>query len=78
MPTERGTPLPASWECRSHSGVLERLRDLEGRADKAAIERGEIVKQLTDIRISIARWMGGLAVALIIVQIATAVLLKVL
>lgn len=78
MNASRGTPAPATWECRSHSGLMERVRDLEERAGKASEERRDIVKQITDIRVSIAKWMGGLAVALVIVQIATAVILKVM
>lgn len=74
----RPTPSPPPGVCLHHGGFYERIRDLEEKASAAVDERRDIVRQVTDIKVSLAKWMGGLAVLLVVVNIATAVLLKVL
>ncbi len=81
MSAPRPTPSPPPrvvGTCHSHAGFYERIRDLEGRATAAAAERRDIVREVTGLRVSIARWMGGLAVLVVVVQVATAILLKVM
>jgi len=75
---ETPSPPPPPSLCPEHSGIHQRIRDLEGRATAASEERRDIVKEVTGLRVSIARWMGGLAVLVVVVQVATAILLKVL
>ena len=69
MAPNRPTPSPPPGVCPHHSGLHERIRDLEGRVDGAREERKEMSKQITDLRLTIAKWVGGMAVALASLQI---------
>jgi len=74
----RPTPPPPPDVCHHHSGYSARIHDLEGRAIAASGERREIVKELTELRVTMARWIGALGVSLAAVQIAVAFAVKLL
>jgi len=74
----RPTPPPPPDVCHHHSGYSARIHDLEGRAIAASIERREIVKEITELRVTMSKWIGGLGVALAAVQIAVAFAVKLL
>lgn len=77
MSTNRPTPAPEPHWCRDHSGLLERVRSLENRATSASQERKSIVNEITGLRVAMAKWFGGLAVLVVVVQIGAAVAVKI-
>lgn len=68
MGDDRPTPQPRGWTCPEHSGMLERIRDLEGRAAGATGERNEMRKDIVDIKVSMARIMTIAGVVIVVVN----------
>jgi len=78
MSHDSDTPPPFARLCTEHSGFHQRIKDLEGRAINAGEERRSMSKELVAIRVNMAKWAGAIAVLLVVVQVTTAVILKVL
>lgn len=76
MATGRPTDPAPPNVCSVHSGIHERVRDLESRADKAEDRQRDLLQEITDIKVQIGRSMGGLGAILVVVQIALAFALK--
>ena len=74
----RPTPPPPPDVCHHHSGYSARVHELETQARGASAERKEIVKELTELRVTMARWIGALGVSLAVVQVAVAFAVKLL
>ena len=70
--------MPDAHVCPSHSGLHHRIKDLEGRAHAAAQERKSMNKEIVALRLLLAKYAGGLAVLLAVVQVATSYLLRAL
>ena len=65
---ERSTPTAPRHCCPEHSGLVERIRDLEGRARAAAGERGEMRKEIVDLKVAHARVTAIAAIGIVIVN----------
>ena len=82
MASDRSTPSPPPGTCAHHSGLVERVRDLEGRATSAGGERREMRKEIVDLRLAhaqtTARWSAVIIAVQAVIAIGVAVAVKIL